>query len=68
MIDYRPNNMPRSIDPKKMMVGTEFRRRQGRCDQRGAADARRCRSAKWPVSAAIPPAPGVRSTTAASNR
>ena len=24
MIDYRPNNMPRSVDPKKMMVGTEF--------------------------------------------
>ncbi|MDP2834532.1 MAG: FCSD flavin-binding domain-containing protein [Pseudomonadota bacterium] len=24
MIDYRPNNMPRSIDAKKMMVGTEF--------------------------------------------
>ncbi len=24
MIDYRPNNMPRSIDPKKMIVGTEF--------------------------------------------
>jgi hypothetical protein len=24
LIDYRPNNMPRSVDPKKMMVGTEF--------------------------------------------
>ncbi len=24
MIDYRPNNMPRSVDAKKMMVGTEF--------------------------------------------
>ncbi|MEW5787646.1 MAG: NAD(P)/FAD-dependent oxidoreductase [Pseudomonadota bacterium] len=24
MIDYRPNNMPRSVDPAKMMVGTEF--------------------------------------------
>ncbi len=24
MIDYRPNNMPRSVDTKKMMVGTEF--------------------------------------------
>ena len=24
MIDYRPNNMPRSVDPVKMMVGTEF--------------------------------------------
>ncbi len=24
MIDYRPNNMPRSVDPKKMIVGTEF--------------------------------------------
>ena len=24
MIDYRPNNMPRSVDVKKMMVGTEF--------------------------------------------
>ncbi|KAF0100392.1 MAG: sulfide dehydrogenase (flavocytochrome) flavoprotein subunit [bacterium] len=24
MIDYRPNNMPRAVDPKKMMVGTEF--------------------------------------------
>jgi len=24
MIDYRPNNMPRMVDPKKMMVGTEF--------------------------------------------
>ena len=24
MIDYRPNNMPRAVDAKKMMVGTEF--------------------------------------------
>jgi NADPH-dependent 2,4-dienoyl-CoA reductase/sulfur reductase-like enzyme len=24
MIDYRPNNMPRAVDPKKMVVGTEF--------------------------------------------
>lgn len=24
MIDYRPNNMPRSVDAKAMMVGTEF--------------------------------------------
>lgn len=24
MIEYRPNNMPRSVDPVKMMVGTEF--------------------------------------------
>ncbi len=24
MIDYRPNNMPRSVDAAKMMVGTEF--------------------------------------------
>jgi NADPH-dependent 2,4-dienoyl-CoA reductase/sulfur reductase-like enzyme len=24
MIEYRPNNMPRSVDPKKMTVGTEF--------------------------------------------
>ncbi len=24
MIDYRPNNMPRMVDAKKMMVGTEF--------------------------------------------
>ena len=24
MIDYRPNNMPRSVDVKKMIVGTEF--------------------------------------------
>ncbi len=24
MIDYRPNNMPRSVDAKTMMVGTEF--------------------------------------------
>jgi len=24
MIDYRPNNMPRSIDAKNMIVGTEF--------------------------------------------
>ena len=24
MIDYRPNNMPRSVNPKTMMVGTEF--------------------------------------------
>ncbi|MBK6742070.1 MAG: FAD-dependent oxidoreductase [Hydrogenophilales bacterium] len=24
MIDYRPNNMPRAVDPVKMMVGTEF--------------------------------------------
>jgi sulfide dehydrogenase [flavocytochrome c] flavoprotein subunit len=24
MIDYRPNNMPRAVDPAKMMVGTEF--------------------------------------------
>jgi NADPH-dependent 2,4-dienoyl-CoA reductase/sulfur reductase-like enzyme len=24
MIDYRPNNMPRSVDAKKMVVGTEF--------------------------------------------
>lgn len=24
MIDYRPNNMPRAIDPKRMIVGTEF--------------------------------------------
>ena len=24
MIDYRPNNMPRSVDAKKMTVGTEF--------------------------------------------
>jgi sulfide dehydrogenase [flavocytochrome c] flavoprotein chain len=24
MIDYRPNNMPRAIDAKKMIVGTEF--------------------------------------------
>jgi NADPH-dependent 2,4-dienoyl-CoA reductase/sulfur reductase-like enzyme len=24
MIEYRPNNMPRSVDPAKMMVGTEF--------------------------------------------
>jgi len=24
MIDYRPNNMPRSIDTKNMIVGTEF--------------------------------------------
>lgn len=24
LIEYRPNNMPRSIDPVKMMVGTEF--------------------------------------------
>jgi NADPH-dependent 2,4-dienoyl-CoA reductase/sulfur reductase-like enzyme len=24
MIEYRANNMPRAVDPKKMMVGTEF--------------------------------------------
>jgi NADPH-dependent 2,4-dienoyl-CoA reductase/sulfur reductase-like enzyme len=24
MIDYRPNNMPRSVDVKRMIVGTEF--------------------------------------------
>ncbi|MFZ5484414.1 MAG: FCSD flavin-binding domain-containing protein [Pseudomonadota bacterium] len=24
MIEYRPNNMPRAVDAKKMMVGTEF--------------------------------------------
>ena len=24
MIEFRPNNMPRSVDAKKMMVGTEF--------------------------------------------